>query len=1088
MTFLRWNVVAAGAVMMLLTPAGRELAAQGTITGKVTAQGSDQPLPQASVHVVGTTQFTTTAEDGRYTLRAVPVGNVDLQVLRVGYASQKKRVAVASNSTANADFVLSVAVVQLDEIVTTATGAQRRVELGNALATLGDVGKKVEQSEVHTIGDLLVAKAPGVVVLPAVMTGGAPTVRIRGLSSISLTNAPIWIVDGTRYESGTNTLNAQSSFSMLNSLSPEEIEDIEIVKGPSAATLYGTNASNGVVVVTTKKGRAGRTSWTFIGERGAVMDRNNYQDMYANWGHKPGTTTPIRCLLATMDTPKYSGGVCQSDSLTSYNLMDDPDRTFVKTQPRSLYGLNVSGGTEAVRYFVSGEVDEEFGPVEMPQFEIDRFNAANIPVRKEWLHPEYAQKLNFRANLNAALSPKFDISVSTGFARNENRLPPSGSAFEALYYVGMQNYGFKGTGGCTSTLQNANVTTRIGCLGKILYSADSVPLNEFFQFAPGDVMQRYRPQIVQRMTMSSTSTWRPVAWLQNEGTVGIDLAVRDNSDLCRLAECAPSGTSRQGAVADTKTNNRSVSAKVTSTGSWNPSTWVNFKTSAGVEYANVENDGANCSGNTLPPGGMTCDQASSRAGGMNWPIATKTLGLYVQEQGAFRDKLFVTVAVRTDQNSAFGTKFQSVKYPKASVSWLTSDESWFPKFSWLNSFRTRLAYGASGVQPGRTDGLTTYLAGNQNLQSRSGATTGQDTPGLAANQSANANLKPETSREWEGGFETQFLNNRLRTDYTFYRKTTKDALIQIPIAPSSAAAQLSPLLNIGSTQNWGHEISLNAQIIDRRVFAWDITLTGSHESNKVLDLGIDQPCVADLKTLGLSAADSYSMVDGNFCKNHVVGNGSTIQQRVGYPLNGRFGRAYSFNDANGDGILQPSEVIVDTATTTFWGYSFPRDLFSIQNGIDLFNRRVRINAMFDYKGGFSLQDGGNNFQCNTTPFACYEVEVPTTPLWMQARNVAKDYGSVVGGTTYKTSQGYLMSGQFWKFRELSAAVQLPDRLLGAIRARSGSTFVFGVRNLHTWTNYTGLDPEEHDAPSDNQSNFQSAPPPTYVTFRLNLKY
>jgi outer membrane receptor protein involved in Fe transport len=579
-----------------------------------------------------------------------------------------------------------------------------------------------------------------------------------------------------------------------------------------------------------------------------------------------------------------------------------------------------------------------------------------------------------------------------------------------------------------------------------------------------------------------------LTWLQNEATAGLDLAVRDNSDLCRLAECAPSGTSRQGAVSDNKNNNRSVTAKWTSTASWSPREWANFKTALGADYVNVENDGANCTGNTLPPGGMTCDQASSRNGGMNWPIATKTLGLYIQEQGSFHDRLFLTLAVRTDQNSAFGTKFQSVKYPKASLSWITSDESWFPKFSWLNSFRTRLAYGASGVQPGRTDGLTTYTAGNQNLPSRTGSTSGVDTPGLAASQSANANLKPETSREFEGGFETQFLNNRLRMDYTYYKKTTKDALIQIPIAPSSAAAQLNPLLNVGSTQNWGHEITLNAQLVDSRNFGWDVILTGSHESNKVVDLGIDQPCVADLKTLNLTAADSYTMVDGNFCKNHVVGNGNTTQQRVGYPLNGRFGRAYSYNDANGDGILQPSEVVVDTATTTFWGYSFPRDIFSIQNGIDLFSRRVRINAMFDYKGGWSLQDGGNNFQCNTTPFACYEVQSPSTPLWMQARNVAKDYGTVVSGTTYKTSQGYLMSGQFWKFRELSAAAQVPERLLRLAHARTGSSFVVGIRNLHTWTSYTGLDPEEHDAPNDNQSNFQSAPPPTYFTFRVNLKY
>jgi TonB-linked SusC/RagA family outer membrane protein len=1043
----RWRFVASGFAAAITALAPYALFAQGTITGRVTVATGGTPLSDSRVLAIGTTAAATTGADGRFTLRNLPAGPVELQVLHVGYTSQKKRVVVATGSSTNADFELAVAVAQLEEIVTTATGQQRRVELGNALSTLGDVGKKVEQSPINTVSDLMVGKAAGVQVLPPIMTGGAPTVRIRGLSSISLTNAPIWIVDGIRYEAGTTSLNGQTSFSMLNSLSPEEIEDVEIVKGPSAATLYGTNASNGVVVVTTKKGRAGNAQWSFIGERGVVDDRTDYQTMYANWGHAPNGTTPLRCKLATMVTPKFAGN-CISDSLTSYNLMKDPDRTFVHNEPRSLYGVNVSGGNDAVRYFASGEVDDELGPVQMPAFEIQRFDAAHVNVRPEWLHPEAATRMNFRANLSASVSPTFDVSVSTGFARNENRLPPSGSAFEALYYVGMQNYGFKGPG-----------------LDKILKSADSVPLNEFFQYAPGDVMQRYRPQIVQRMTLGTSASWRPAAWLANEMSVGVDLADRDNSDLCRLGECAPTGVIRLGAVSDAKNNNRSVSAKVSSTGSWNPTLWANFKTTVGGEYADVESDGANSSGVTLPPGGMTVGQAATRDGGQSWPVATKTLGLFAQEQGAFRDRMFLTVAVRTDQNSAFGTKFQSVRYPKASLSWLLSDESFFPKWSWMNTFRARSAYGASGVQPGRTDGLATFTAGSQNLQDRTGATTGKDVPALAASQSANADLRPETSKEFENGFETQLLNNRVRLDYTYYLKKTNDALINVDLPPSSAAAQLSPLRNIGSTQNSGHEVQLNLQMLDNRRFGWDVTLTGSHESNKVLDLGIDP-------VTGVA---------------RILNNGASQQQRAGYPINGRWGRPYAYADANGDGIIQSNEVRVDTGFV-FFGYAFPRDLLSIQNGIDLFGRTVRINALFDYRGGWSLQDGGNNFQCNTTPFACREIEDPSSPLALQARGVAKDYGSVTGPTTYKTSVGYLMNGQFWKFRELSVVYTLPQRANQLIRARTGSTVVFGMRNLRTWTSYTGLDPEEHDAPSDTQSNFQSAPPPTYFTFRLNLKY
>jgi len=306
----RWMLCAAVSASLALVGQARVVEAQGTITGRVTQEGG-QPVSDARVLAIGTSLTTTTNDSGKFTIKNAPVGTTQLQVLRVGFQSQRGSVSVTSGQTANLDFVLKIAVAQLDEIVTTATGQQRRVELGNALATLGDVTTRVEQGQIRDMGQMLVAKAPGVVVLPSNMTGGAPTVRIRGLSSISLTNAPIWIVDGIRFDAGTSSLNAQTSFSMLNSLNPDEIEDIEIVKGPSAATLYGTNASNGVVVVTTRKGRAGAAKWTFIGERGVVQDRNDYQTMYANWGHRPtGATTPVRCKLPTMVTSKNPGGDC----------------------------------------------------------------------------------------------------------------------------------------------------------------------------------------------------------------------------------------------------------------------------------------------------------------------------------------------------------------------------------------------------------------------------------------------------------------------------------------------------------------------------------------------------------------------------------------------------------------------------------------------------------------------------------------------------------------------------------------------------------------------------------------------------------
>jgi TonB-linked SusC/RagA family outer membrane protein len=1061
----RWRILTAGAAtLMLLGASGRSLGAQGSVTGRVTDAANTQPLSSVQVIVVGTNIGGLTNDDGRYTLRGVPVGTSDLQVLRVGYQSQKKRLVITAGSTANADFQLQVSVVQLGEIVTTATGQQRRVELGNAVATLGNVTKKVEEQETPSFADLLLAKTPGVVALPATTLGGAPTVRVRGLSSISLSNAPIYYVDGVRFSAGNSGSGTDTPFSLLNSLNPEDIEDVEIVKGPSAATLYGTNAANGVILITTKRGKAGATHWNYFGEDRTLIDQSPYQPMYADWGHAPGSTTPIRCQLATMTTPQYAG-ICITDSTTKYNLLRDPSRTLVKWGRGSKYGLSVNGGSDIVRYFVSSSVDNEYGPVQMPDLDVARFNdSLKIGVKPEWFHPLAQDQVNFRGNISAALSPKFDLSTSMGFTKTNNRIPPESDLIIALWYTQMQNYGFKGPG-----------------LDKITNQVDGTPLNDAFQWNPGDIMQYVNSQDLQRFTGSVNANWRPFTWLQNDATLGTDLTDLDFFHLCRLNECPPqSATARIGNVTDNRANLRNFNFKVTSTAAWNVRPWLNLRTSVGADYVNVEADSLSTSGQSLPPGGVAVTQAATKNVSVeSQPKAVKTLGLYIQEQAALNDRLFLTGAVRTDQNSAFGTDFQRVVYPKVSLSWVVSDEPGLPKLRWMDQLRLRTSYGASGVQPGATAGLTQFSAATVSIPSR-GITSGTDIAGLASSNPGNALLKPETSAEFEAGFEARLLRGRVSIDYTYYNKKTTDALISVPLAPSVAASVTSLLENIGSTRNSGHELQVTTQLWESRNFGWDMTFGGSHNTSLVVDLGLDPTtCKVDA---------SGAQIPGS-CQPRIIGAGGQTREIAGYPIFGQWFRPYTYHDDNHDGILQVSEVHVDSAFR-FIGYGAPRDIFSVQSGFDLLGRRLRLTMSLDYKGGGNTQDGANNFQCNTTPYACAEDEIKQNDLNFQARQIAKNYGTVLGGTSYKTSLGYFISDQFWKFREASAIYTLPTMLMRRIGAGAGSTIVFSVRNIHTWSKFTGIDPEANYGVSGSelQNEFQTAGVPTYYTFRLNLKY
>ena len=374
------------AVVLCASPAAAHAQATGTITGRVTAEGTGAPLSDARVLALGTNLAATTGQDGRYTLPRVRAGVVDVQVFHVGRQPRKTTVTVAAGGTVTADVVLAVAVVQLQDVVTTATGEQRKIELGNSVATLGNVSSRVEQTSITNMSDLLVGKVAGMVVIPGAFTNGAPSIHIRGLNSLSLNNNPIYVVDGVRMNIGasaSNGGNLSSQVSVINDLDPTTIEDVEIVKGPSAATLYGTDAANGVVVITTKKGRSGQNRWTFNAEQGRITDPSNYLTAYMIWGHAPNATTPIRCYTFTV-----SAGTCVADSSSSLNIMKDKTGLSpIADGYRNQWNAQASGGSEMVRYFVSGGLENETGPLKMPGFSAQRLDSVAGGVRSNGTAP-----------------------------------------------------------------------------------------------------------------------------------------------------------------------------------------------------------------------------------------------------------------------------------------------------------------------------------------------------------------------------------------------------------------------------------------------------------------------------------------------------------------------------------------------------------------------------------------------------------------------------------------------------------------------------------------------------------------------------
>jgi TonB-linked SusC/RagA family outer membrane protein len=1032
---------AVASVGVLLAVAAAPAFAQGIITGRVINSEAKVALGDVQLLVEGTSIVTVTNAEGRFTLRNVPAGAREVRAFRVGYTPQKKSVTVTAGQSATLEFELVAAIVKLQEVVTTATGEQRRVELGHSVANV-DVSRKMQEAPIKNMGDLLVAKAPGVQVLPANMTGGGARVRIRGTSSFSLSNDPIYVIDGIRMTSGSgNNVGSAigvggTTMNRANDINPEEIENIEIVKGPSAATLYGTDAANGVIVITTKRGRAGRTNWNTFVEHGVINDLNDYPAQYTILGKTPGTTTQRRCTLRELSvSASATGATCIMDSTSSVNIFADPDLTMLKQGARDNLGVQVSGGTEASRYFLSLDIQKETGPFGLPAFNERRMDSLNIPMPNDVRRPSQLEQGSFRANINASLSPNLDVGVTTNLIRLDQRLPQVDNNVNSIFYNAMTGPGFRAGG---------PGYTGIGTLGQ--------PLNGYGSFTPGEIFQRLTTQNIHRAIFGTNINYRPLTWLSTRADIGVDLTTRADYQLQRFAEGPDFGSQRQGVVNDSRGTLRNFTSNFNGTGSWQLLQNLSSKTTFGIQYVNGYNYFDNAGGTILPPGAQNVGAVTTPNVSQGTTL-TNTLGMFVDEALALNDRLWLNLAVRTDQNSAFGTNFQRVYYPKVSASWMLSDEDFFPSIPLLSSLRLRTAYGTAGLQPGPNDALRSF-------STTTTAIAGADITGLQSNLLGNPNIKPERTREFEAGFEAKLWDSRINLDFTYYNKVNNDQLFNLPIAGSAGTNVTSVLTNLGATQNTGAEVLVNAQLVDNRALAWDITVAASHNGNKLVTLG-KTPAGTDIPPIGVN---------------------TTVQQRPGLPLNSYWSRPFTFVDTNGDKIITPNEVTVDT-TWRFEGYSQPRDEVSITNGFDLLNRRLRITTLVDYKGGSNLLNNQEGFLCQNRLAACEYIGTLEPSLANQARAIA-----YAEKGTLNTAWGFIEPLQFWRIREVSMNYTFSDNLSRKIFRSQGANVSVAVRNIALFTNYTGLDPEANYSQGDTQLTLLTAGPPRYVNVRFNFRY
>ncbi len=976
---------------LVLIPRLSRLAQRGsTVSGHVVDAATSAPLDQVAVRIEGPGLGAVTGSDGHYAVGNVPPGTYHITARRVGYTPLTKTITIATDSATRLDFALVPTVAILAEVVTTGAGQQRRVELGNAIAVI-NADSVTKLAPVTDITDLISGRVPGVQVLASSgLAGDDPAIRIRGRSSITGSNDPIVFVDGVRIDAKPSGIadifgGSNPTPSRLNDINPAEIESIEILRGPSAATEYGTDAANGVIVIKTKRGQLGPPRWDVGTEQGISNVPATFALQYHSWGHTTGATpTPTTCPVVSVFGPSRYAGTCTLDSVTTWQPLNHSETSIFGDGGRHAYYLQFSDGTPRVRYFLSGDLSDDLGPVRMPPTEQLRVeHELGSPVPYDARYPNADQRANLRQQAAATIGSSTEVSASAGYYATTQRAPDVNNLIVLALGYGP---GYR----------------------------DS--LSGYYPFfPPGAVFLNRTLESVSRFVGGVSTTWHRVPWLSLRGTTGADIAGRTDEGLLLpnqaqglFALFEPGGYRSKASYTTsvyTADGGAVATAQLTSD--------IMLKTAAGVQYYDTRNRGTALAVTNIGIGNPTLNGGSifQNTSIQELSYEALTLGTYVDETVSLAERLYLTGAVRLDAGSGFGKQFSSALYPKASVSWVISPES-------RNLLRLRAAYGQSGVQP--QPGAALRLDAPVSSYNGSGFSAGDTVSAYG-----NARLRPERSSEIETGADIGLFRNRLTLEVTGYVKTTTDALVSVPIEASLGGGSLQE--NLGKVRNRGLEAGLTGHPIDSPVLAWDFTLSGSVNDNKVVTLGAG--------VLPIDASFQYY---------------DPYRQTPGYPLYGLWAVPLTYQDLNHDGLIEPNEITVGS-TPTFQGSTIPTRELSVNTGLSLFNHRIRLSTQIDHRGGQKLANTaafleGNNGQALNSPRG--------VPLWEQARAVE----TAINAALFRANSLDIENATFTRWRELSVAYLVPTHLATAARLRSAS-ITLAARNLALWTHYTGPDPE-----------------------------
>lgn len=937
---LRQLAVTTGALALL--PMLALAQESGTISGRVTDRATNQPLAEAQILIAGTPRGSRTGADGRFSIAGIPAGRVQVRAIRLGYEAQSQTLDLAAAQTVTASFDLAASATTLDEVVVTATGASElRRESG---VTVGRIEiSKVPLAATPTLSNVLNARSPGLSVTQSGgTTGTSSRIRIRGSNSINLSNEPLLIVDGIRVNSSTTSFSVGlggQTISRFDDINPEEIESVEVIKGPAAASLYGTAAANGVIRVSTKRGASGPARWNVYAETGSVKDVVDYPANYRQIGTGP---TGLRVTSCTIDAQARGACTPKVDSLLSYNPIEavSPFRNGF----RNSVGANVGGGTDVATYFFSAEQDNEQGVYEASRL----------------------KRINLRANINARLASRADLQASVGYFSSRSQFPFNDNTAFGAISAGLLGKAFD----CSPQTFRQQTLCGVDSLSRGYFTANVGPADYF-------VIQSR--QANERFTGGLNANWQVLSWLQAIGQAGMDIVQRHDNQLTPANKVAFSPTTLEGS----RFSNRLYLPTYNTSGSLvanyqiRPS--LQSTTSAGGQYTREDFRSTSGFGAKILPGTGSLDGTSARFAVDEDNQQVVTLGVYAQQKFSWRDRLFLNASVRGDQGSTFGAEFGKIYYPSLSISHVISEEPWFPRFSALDQFRWRIATGRSGQRPSFRQAETFFSPVSVNVSN-------VESPAITLGGTGNAILKPEKTDELEGGFDLTAFGSRLALEFTAYRKVTDDALINRRLAPSLGAT-LTRVENLGQVRNSGVEGLLTLVPLSREALRWESSISASNNKNKLVRLGEGITPVI----FGFSSVQQFR---GGFPAGGFFQRTFTYSDLNGDGLISRVNCPTVAGVANPQVTGGPACEITLSDSVQYLGTPIAPTQIAFNNTISL-GRIVRLSALLDMRKGVKQFNSTREFRCSQF-LNCRDIQDRNSPLDAQANAIARLMGTAAG--------------------------------------------------------------------------------------------